>query len=486
MSSIPTHQDDPDYFIQINEKWVAFCIAFAAFTFQFEAFLVSVSLPDMARELDTSSTAISFVLITYLLGASIVFVPAGHLGYRYGLRTIFLFGCAFACIGTLASGLSSSLSMLCVSRFIQGTGMGAIVATSYAMVPAWVSKTRLGWGYGMLSLGAGLGMIAGLPVGGLIAYYLSWHWIFLATVPIFVLLIGVANKYLPRHRTSCAVDSQVDHRQDLDWLSIVIFSIFIITLILSISLGAELGWTSVFILSLAIINVLFAGLMIFRLVKHTLDHSDSLLRCQGFVAGLVVLFLFQFVSAGLRFLMPFHLEISFGFSVLVSSYLLLMFPLSFAPTGVWSGRLADRVGSWPIVTSSIGLCILICAIYAGWVEQKIVWMFCGFMIIFGIASALFSPANNRLIMLNVPQKFVAQASALLPVALNVGSMLGVSVFETLFSLYFPQDAMSSLGFLSQTESSEQILNEGFERSFVLASLVFCVTLTIMLKLRRSS
>ena len=191
MSTLNSAHSTPERSIPPHEKWTVGCVAFAAFTFQFEAFLVGVALPDMAREMGASSTEISFVVMAYLLAATLTFLPAGRMGVRYGLRTVFLFGTLLSCLGTLMSGLSTHLPMLWTSRFIQGVGMGALVAVSYAMIPAWIEQKRLGWGYGMLSFGAGMGMIAGLPVGGILSHYFVWQWIFLATIPIFVLLFAM-------------------------------------------------------------------------------------------------------------------------------------------------------------------------------------------------------------------------------------------------------------------------------------------------------
>lgn len=58
------------------------CVAMMAFTFQFESALVAVSLPDVARELSVSASSVSVVLLSYLVGAVITFIPAGKLGDR--------------------------------------------------------------------------------------------------------------------------------------------------------------------------------------------------------------------------------------------------------------------------------------------------------------------------------------------------------------------------------------------------------------------
>lgn len=459
-----------------HEKWVVYCVAFAAFTFQFEAFVISVALPDMARELGSSSTEISFVVIAYLLSATVSFLPAGRLGERYGLRRLFLSGAFLACAGTLLSGISFSLPLLWISRLITGVGMGALVAVSYAMIPAWINQKRLGWGYGMLSLGAGLGMIAGLPIGGLLSHYLVWQWIFLSSLPIFVVLIAVAYHHLPRHKLSGVLTSS---QPGLDWIGLLLFSLLLSSLMFMISLGAEYGWTSRLIISLVLAILVSACVLLWRVYRGRSLLSPELFRCAGFFLSLLALFLFQFVSSGIRFLMPFYLELSVGLTVLMSSALMLIYPLSFAPIGVWAGRLADRVGSRLIVLLALGLGTFICALYVGALSKLNILMFSLFMCGFGVVCALFSPPNNRLIMSSVPDQNRGEASALLPVALNMGSLLGISFFESVFSLSFTQEAGQSLEKFASTEWAQQIIMDGFKHAFLFATLIFLLTFFVV-------
>lgn len=399
--------------IPVHEKWTICCVAFAAFTFQFEAFLIGVALPDMAREMDSSSTEISFVVLAYLLAATVTFLPAGRMGQRYGLRTVFLYGTLLSCLGTLMSGLSTHLPMLWTSRFIQGVGMGALVAVSYAMIPAWIEQKRLGWGYGMLSFGAGMGMIAGLPVGGLLSHYFVWQWIFLATIPILVLLFAIAYLHLPKDQP---LQNIIPKRLGMRWIN---------------------------------------------LFQH-----------QGFFLALLTLFLFQFVTSGIRFLMPFYLELSMGMSALMSGVFMLIFPLSFAPTGIWAGHLADRINARSLVLFAFGMGAFICALYVGVLEQLNIWFFGVFILSFGVVCALFSSPNNRLIMVSLPEIKRGEASALLPVALNMGSLLGIVFFETMFSMNFPSQEHKALLELASNQETQYAIIEGFTTAFLFASFIF--------------
>lgn len=462
----------------LNEKRVVYCVALSAFVFQFEAFLVNVSLPDMAKELKATSTEISFVIIAYLLAASVSFIPAGRLGAQHGLRRVFLIGCALASFGTLASGLSQNLPLLCVSRLIQGAGTGTMVAMAYAMIPFWVAQNRVGWGYGMLSLGAGLGMLTGMPVGGLLSHYLSWQWIFLATFPVFVALFWFGYKNLAEVAPSGHAvnqDTQASFAQrPLNWYGLVLSALVISLFVLSISLGSELGWRSPVILTCVITGLVLAALLCWR-ARHGYGlFSQALMRNPGFILALTTLFIFQFVNGGVRFMMPFYLELGLGLTVLSSSALLLLYPLSFSPTGVWAGRLSDHWGAKPLILLALFLSALLCAAFAFLLHLNSLWIFGLFVLFLGFLTGLFSPANNRYTMQTVPVADQNEASALLPVALNMGTLVGTSVFDSIFSFGFPQMPLVEFEAALGTGPFSHLLYEGFTHVFIFASLALFV------------
>ncbi len=448
-----------------HERLIICCVCLAAFTFQFEAFLVNVALPSMAIELGASSTEISFAVITYLLATTIALVPAGKLGDRFGLRRTFLTGCGVAAIATLLCGVSTSLLMLLVSRFLQGLGIGMIVANAYAIIPVWIDKTHAGRGYGMLSLGAGVGMVAGLPVGGVLSYVLSWHWIFLATAPFFAGLFWLAWKVLPREH------SQAGTEVKLDWLGLVTFALMLSCAVLTMSLGAEIGWGSTAILSLLVFTIFCAGLLLIRGNKPPYLFTPAIFKISGLIPGICVLFIFSMAVGGLRFLLPFYLQLSCGLSVLMSSVLLLSYPLSFAPAGVWAGQLADRIGSRRMVIFACSLVAVLCATFAWLFSQLGIWFFVLFVLSFGFANGMFFAPNNRFCMSYVPEPLKGEASALLPVALNMGTLIGVSVFETVFTIHVPDGAMLIQNYAFRSEGLLDFLNHGLTDALILAVLL---------------
>lgn len=453
-----------------SEVGIVTCVAAMAFTFQFDAALVTVSLPDMARELSISAGEISTVLLSYLNGAVIAFMPAGKLGDRYGLRNICLSGCLVATIGTVVCGFSHSLGTLLAGRFVQGIGAGSFVAVGYAMIPAFVSANRVGWGYGMQSIGAGIGMLAGVPAGGLLSQFLTWQWIFLASIPVFAGLLGWAWWVIPPA-------GQIVRRDGfpIPWVSLALLSAVMIGVTILLGGGAGLGLSSPSYLTVAALTVFLAAVLWLsergerQLVSRDLVQFGPSPMAYGAVLWMAAL------VGGVRFLLPFYLEVGLGVGILASSYLMLVHPLCYGPASLLAGTLADRLGSRPVVfvaasigaASALGLALF--NTHAG-LEGAV-----AFIIAFGISTGLFFAPANRLIMMPVPKALRGEAGGMLSIVFNFGTLLGVAVFQLVLT-WFTSPLNETLG----AAEAMQIDDIALKLCFVLGGLLAVLALICIL------
>ncbi|MEN9902633.1 MAG: hypothetical protein RL651_1297 [Pseudomonadota bacterium] len=358
-----------------QQRLIVYCVGLAAFLFQFEAFLVHIALPDMQRELMVDDKAISQVVTTYLLGAVMALFPGGALGCRVGFSRLFWIACLIATLGTLVCGISTSLPMLWMSRLLQGLGIGLMVSSGYTLIPLWVEAEHLGWGYSVISQGAGLGMVFGLPLGGLVAQFLEWHWVFLAQLP---LLLGLCVF------SRCVLPSDAERKA-------------------AVGPGFREVW--------------------------------ALLRqVPVFFYGLALLFLFQCVLGGTRYLLPFYLENMQQMSAVESSMSMLLYALMMMISAYISGRYSDHYGSNGMVLFALVLATVSSLLFA-WLQSSgaVLWVF---MLIgsLGAATGFFASPNSRQIMCKVPRAAVGQTAALLPIALNLGVMIGVFLFQAILQV----------------------------------------------------
>jgi MFS family permease len=459
-----------------RERRVVLCVSLAAFIFQFEALAINISLPTITRDFKVTSTLISFVVLAYLLAAVSTLLPAGKLGDRLGLKRTFLAGCGIAMLGTLCCGLSSNFYTLIACRFIQGVGAGIFAALGYVMIPAWVRKGRIGWGYGYLNMAAGIGMLVGVPVGGVLVEFTNWRWIFFSSLPLLGLLVVAAWRDLPMDSPKAA------GRQPLDIAGTVLLSALLMTILFGLSLGSEIGWQSLPILSaFAASAVLAAALGRWLTSDRSSLISIDLLRRPRFVASLIVLFLVRAVLGGANFLMPFYLEVYCGLSALFSSLIVLACPLAYASTGPQAGRLADRIGSKPLVIASTVIGIIAFGLFAALLSAASVGIALAFLLAVGLSMGLFSSPNSRFSIECAPNACRTEAAALIPVALNMGTAFGISFFETVFSLGFP-DGTIYLKHLSEfhPQMSVDWISSGFSDAFFMSAVFFLIAAVITL------
>jgi len=168
---------------------VAIGTGLAAFLYQFENCLTTTALPVMVWDVANLAGVISLVPAAYLVAALTAMVPAGRLAARAGHRLVLAAAIGLMAAGSLICALAPSLLPLLAGRLLQGLGGGAMASAAYGLVAVAVPSAERQRVLGWISLGAGLGMVAGTPLGGLVAATISWRALFALQVP---LLLAVA------------------------------------------------------------------------------------------------------------------------------------------------------------------------------------------------------------------------------------------------------------------------------------------------------
>jgi MFS family permease len=147
--------------------------------------VVVLALPEIYRELDTSVSAVTWVLISFNLVMALAAVPAAHLARRVGPGRSAAAGLAVFAGASLACGASDQLATLIAARCVQALGGALAVTAVLELLPATVGSERRAT---VIWAGAGAtGAALGPAVGGLLTELVSWQSIFLVQVPVAIL-----------------------------------------------------------------------------------------------------------------------------------------------------------------------------------------------------------------------------------------------------------------------------------------------------------
>lgn len=184
----------------------------AQFMVVLDTTIVSVALPSIESSLHFGSQlSLQWVINAYLLLFGGFLLLGGRAGDLYGRRTLFLAGLALFTAASLVSGLAQSTGMLIAGRAVQGLG-GALVtpAVLSIIVATFTDTVERSRALGVFAAVAGGGATAGFLVGGIITDALSWRWIFFINLPIGVVGLLLAWRYVPNSRAGAERIGAID------------------------------------------------------------------------------------------------------------------------------------------------------------------------------------------------------------------------------------------------------------------------------------
>ncbi len=146
--------------------------------------VVTLGLPDVLADFDSTEGEVSWVLTGYNLVLALAALPAAVLARRVGAGRLTAGGLVLFAVASLACALAPSLGALVAARCVQGLGGAAVaVAALGLLVDAAGGRGR---GVAVWGAAGAVGAAVGPAAGGLLTEALSWEWIFAAQVPLAI------------------------------------------------------------------------------------------------------------------------------------------------------------------------------------------------------------------------------------------------------------------------------------------------------------
>jgi EmrB/QacA subfamily drug resistance transporter len=237
-----------------------------------------------------------------------VFIPAsGWTADRFGARMVFALAVGVFMVGSIGCALSSSVTHFVIARILQGMGGAMMTPVGRLVLLRTIDKSALVNAMTWVTVPALIGPVVGPPLGGFITTYLSWHWIFLINIPIGLLGIFMAMKFID------PIKSIDPERFDLYGLVLAGIGLAGIAFGLSVAGLNLLPWTVV----AALVGVGSVSMTLYviharRTGSPVLDFS--LLRLPTMRAAILGGFLFRLGIGALPFLLPLLMQVGFGLS----------------------------------------------------------------------------------------------------------------------------------------------------------------------------
>jgi EmrB/QacA subfamily drug resistance transporter len=290
-----------------KERLIPLIVATALFMENMDSTVIATSLPAIAADIGTSPLTLKLAITSYLLSLA-VFIPAsGWTADRFGARAVFSIAIAVFMIGSIGCALSSSVTDFVIARIVQGAGGAMMTPVGRLVLLRSIDKSALVNAMAWVTVPALVGPVIGPPLGGFITTYFSWHWIFLINIPIGLLGIFMALRYIDPIR------SEDPERFDLRGLILAGIGLGGIAFGLSVAGLNLLPWTVVVaLIAVGSISMTLYVIHAKRTASPVLDFT--LMRLPTLRASIIGGFLFRLGIGALPFLLPLLMQVGFGLS----------------------------------------------------------------------------------------------------------------------------------------------------------------------------
>lgn len=166
--------------------------------------VVAPAIPALRAAFALDHRTVALVMTVYVLFSLAATAPMAALGDRWGRRPVYLASIALFALGSLLIALAPNFALVLLGRAIQGVGGGGIIPTASAVIGDACPPEQRGRALGLVGAMYGMAFVLGPPLAGVLMVVLSWHWIFLANLPIAAALLALGARVLPRTRPPSA------------------------------------------------------------------------------------------------------------------------------------------------------------------------------------------------------------------------------------------------------------------------------------------
>lgn len=325
-------------------------VCLAALMFGLEISSVPVILPTLEKVLHGNFNDLQWVMNAYTIACTTILMATGTLADRFGRKQVFVISIIMFGIASLICGLSQTMPVLIISRFLQGMSGGAMLICQVAILSHQFtgSKERArAFGIWGIVFGAGLGF--GPIIGGLIVAVLSWEWVFLIHAVLSVLtLLLILNG---------VQESKNPEAKRLDVLGIMTLSVSVFCLTFFITQGTTLGFHST--ISITIITISVLSFIAFIITENKIQHpmfDFSVFRIRNFSGALLGSMGMNFSFWPFMIYLPIYFQSALQYDSITAGLSLLCYTLPTLVIPPFAERLSIRYQ--PGVVIPFGLFII--------------------------------------------------------------------------------------------------------------------------------
>jgi len=299
---------------------------FAAFMFALDQTIANIALPHMAGTFSISSQESIWVLTSYLIASCLTIPMLDWLSKLAGRKNVFMACVALFTISSFLCGISTSIGMMVISRFLQGLGGGVLLPIAQAIVMEAFSGKERNKAMAIFGAVVIIAPIIGPVLGGWITENYSWNWIFFINIPVGIAVVLLSIKMME--------DPPYARKQDnvyTDYWGLLFLFLFTVAFEIMMDKGNDLDWFgSPLIQKLTVVWVISIISLIFVELRQKEPLINlRILKDYNYAMGTTIVTVMTAVMLGSMAMLPQFMQNMLGYNALTSG-------LAMMPRGIGS------------------------------------------------------------------------------------------------------------------------------------------------------
>jgi EmrB/QacA subfamily drug resistance transporter len=406
--------------------FVTLIVAVALFMETMDSTVIATSLPAIAADLGEDPVALKLALTSYLLSLA-VFIPlSGWVADRFGARTVFRAAIAVFTLGSAACGFAQGLPDFVAFRILQGIGGAMMVPVGRLVILRSVPKAELISALAWLTVPALMGPVIGPPLGGFISTFTSWRWIFWINIPVGILGMFLATRYI--------ADIREERLPPLDVKGFFLSGIGLAGIAFGITNIGQGLFSAKIVVALLAVGAVGCWLYVRHAHVTKAPLLDlKLLKIDTFFASVVGGFLFRIGMGALPFLLPLFFQLGFGLSPFQSGLLTFAGAVGAVAMKTTAAPIIRYIGfKRTLVSNAVvsALFVVAVALFTAGTPHSVVF---AVLLAGGFFKSLEFTGINSLAYADIDEKAMSRATSFASVvqqlSLSAGVALGALVLE---------------------------------------------------------
>ncbi|MFR9749592.1 DHA2 family efflux MFS transporter permease subunit [Nocardia sp. 004] len=422
-----------------------------------DTLVANVALPEIQADFGVGEDGLEWLVAAFSIGMAVSIMAWATVADRFGRRLVYMVSTGVFAVSSAAVGMAPDAVTMTIARAVQGVAGAAVIVAALALVSAaFPDSDERAKAIGLWTGVSTVALALGPTVGGILTESMGWRSAFLVNVPISLLVLVLAFKYV--------AESREERFPGFDWGGQILFVIAIGALIYGVIEGPKAGWSSPLVVTPLAVGA--ATLAAFAWYEYR--HPDPMMDVHLFgnatyTLAIITILTGLFGVYGMLFVLTQHFQNVESYSPVRAGMLLLPYAITIALLSPIAGRLAARFGSLPIARIGQTLLAAALAVVAVGMAISLHVIVVGLFLV-GVAISLVLTPVTALAMGAVPVDKSGMSSGMLNAQRGIGSAFGYAVLGSILAFWLSGTLEDELRTVvteptARQEIAERIINE---------------------------